>query len=116
MSDTNVQVAGIDEPDLVKQDSNAIYYFNTEKNVVQIYPQTKYTGKSRVSSTIVLPDTMYGAQLMLRNKQLVVIGTYYDQTRYNQTSIIDSSSVTVIAIYDVSNLNKPKLIQHYRAP
>lgn len=116
MSETNVQVAGIDEPDVVKQDSKAVYYFNAEKNIVQIYPHTKLIGKGKIASTIALPETMYGAQLMLSNNQLVVIGTYYDQQRANTTSIIDSSSVTVIAIYDVSNLNKPKLIQHYRAP
>jgi inhibitor of cysteine peptidase len=115
-SQTNTQVAGIDEPDLVKQDTRAMYFSNTEKQQVEIYAHRTITGKGKITSTIKIPDGMYNAQLMLRGNQLIILWAYYDQTRSNQTSIIDSSTVTVVALYDITTLKTPKLIKHYKAP
>jgi hypothetical protein len=69
-----------------------------------------------MTASIKVPQTMYNLQLMLRNNQLVVIGAYYDEVQARQTAIIDSSTVTVVAIYDVTTLKTPKLIKHYKAP
>lgn len=116
ISQTNTQVAGIDEPDVVKQDARALYFYNSEKQQVEIYAHRLRLGKGMITSTIKIPDGMYGVQLMLRNNQLVIMWAYYDQARRAETSIIDSSTVTVVALYDITSLTKPKLVKHYLAP
>lgn len=116
LSQTNVQVAGIDEPDLVKQDARALYFYNSDKQQVEIYTHSQWIGKWKITSSIKIPENMYGVQLMLQKNQLVIIGTYYDQAGQNQNTIIDSSTVTVLALYDISNLKTPKLSKYYKAP
>ena len=116
VSQTNIQVAGIDEPDLVKQDTRAVYFYNSEKQQVEIYAHRTINGKWLITSIIKIPSTMSNVQLMLHNNQLVVVWAYYDQNRSSQTIIIDSSSMTVVALYDVTSLKNPKLIKHYKAP
>ncbi len=116
VSATNTQVVGIDEPDLVKQDARALYFYNAEKQQVEIYTHRKLTGKGVITSTIKTLENMYNVQLMLRGNQLVILWAYYDRMKASQTSIIDSSTVTVIALYDVTILKTPKLLKHYKAP
>jgi len=69
-SGTNVQVEGVDEPDIVKTDG---------KRIVSIVD-----GKLRLSSaetaaavldTLALPDGMYDAQLLLAGDRILVVGT-----------------------------------------
>ena len=67
-------------------------------------------------STIKIPTTMSNVQLMLYNKQLVIIGSHYSQQPTTQTAIIDTSSTTVVALYDMISLTRPKLVKHYKAP
>lgn len=116
ISQTNTQVAGIDEPDVVKQDARALYFYNSELQQVEIYAHRAWIGKGMITSTIKIPDGMYGVQLMLRNNQLIILGAYYDQNKASQTSIIDSSTVTVVALYNIDSLTAPKLVKHYLAP
>ena len=77
-------------------------------------PHRRWTGRSIVSATIMIPQDIYNAQLMLRGNQLIIIGSYYKQPR--ETAIIDSSNVTLVAVYDIASLAQPKLVQHYLAP
>jgi hypothetical protein len=68
-SDTNVQVEGVDEPDIVKTDGERILTVANGR----LYLAS--AGRNRIVDSLALPETMYDAQLLLAGDRAIVFGS-----------------------------------------
>jgi len=94
-SETNNQVKGVDEADMLKTDGTYIYTISNQKLViVQAYPAEK----ARVVSTVNL-DQQYPSALFVEGDFLAIFGSDYS-TGY---------STTFIKIYNIKNRSNPTL-------
>lgn len=110
-STTNIQVEGVDEADIIKNDGKYIYLIkgNTIR-IVDAFP----ANEMEQISTIKFEDEGFNPQEMFINKdQLIVIGNSY--LNYSQSSVKSlviaprrGSSRTNVYIFDISNRNQPK--------
>jgi inhibitor of cysteine peptidase len=123
-STTNIQVAGVDEADIVKTDGQYIYvattndYYSASQNnvyIVKAAPQDP-----RVIAKISLGNETYVAGLYLSqdSNQLVVLGSQYQVYAYNglQPSLAIypyySSVNTFLSVYDISEKAAPVLARN----
>ena len=68
-SDTNVQVEGVDEPDIVKTDGERIL------TVANGRLHLASAGRNRILDSVALPESMYDAQLLLAGDRAIVFGS-----------------------------------------
>ncbi len=113
-STTNVQVAGVDEADIIKTDGEFIYAIaNNKVYIVKAYPEEKAT----VISKITFENNTYPAGLFLSSdgSKLAVLGSKYSFSPwtyyYRNCYIIDGK--TFIHVYDVSNKTNPILMRDF---
>ena len=96
-SQTNVQEAGVDEPDIIKTDGRTVFTVSDAK-----LHATDVTGVTpRLVGTLGL-DGAYGHQLLLRGDRLLVMSSSYGGVPMASDVIISASQV-VISEIDVSN-------------
>ena len=106
-SQTNIQVAGVDESDIVKTDGKYIYSVSGNSvYIVSAYPpdNASVLAKIEFKST---PQNVY-----LNGNRLVVFG--YDQVIYNRAAglrIRPGSQYTFFKIFDVSDPKNPKQLR-----
>lgn len=109
-SETNVQVQGVDEADIVKTDGDFIYQATDQK--------LKITKAEPVEEMTVLTELRYKDfnphQLFLDGNQLVVIGHYWDEKMmYGETKssegdmIMPMYEATKAIIYDIADRSNP---------
>ncbi|MCX6792512.1 MAG: beta-propeller domain-containing protein [Candidatus Falkowbacteria bacterium] len=109
-STTNVQVAGVDESDLVKTDGNYVYSINN--NVVSIIKAVPAADASLVT-TIKLDGQ--GQEIYINKNRLVVFG--YDQSVDNDASMriyFRQNSYVFLSFYDISDQANPKLLKNLK--
>ena len=94
-SETYKQVEGVDEADIVKTDSDYIYYLTGSEGKVIISSANGL--KTEKISEILLDDGVFASEMFLNGDSLVIIGTDYY-----------SSDATFILVYDISNREAPK--------
>lgn len=81
-SETNVQVEGVDEPDIVKTDGSYIYLVSGN----QVYIVQAYPGETAaILSTISLDKEMYVSNMFINDDSLVIFGTSYREPIYYAT-------------------------------
>ena len=109
-SETNIQVAGVDEPDMVKTDGKYLYVVANQKvYIVKAYP----AGDAKVLSTITKDYSI--SNIFINGDKLVVFGNSYSYFICNEKEDIDlpnpwfDSSNTYINIYDLSDRDEPVL-------
>jgi len=110
-STTNIQVAGVDEADIVKTDGEYIYLVSGNRTIiVEAYPPEK----AQVLSEIELEGTAIG--IFINGDRLVVFEqetpyyTYYDMPAVREYDIMPYISPRVlIKVYDVSDRENPRL-------
>ncbi|MDD1766299.1 MAG: beta-propeller domain-containing protein [Candidatus Methanomethyliaceae archaeon] len=111
-SGTNVQVAGVDEADIVKTDGNYLYVISHD----QVYILAAYPA----SEMRILCNFSFGLsnlQLFVDGNRLVVIGNNYTmfyENRDNTTGIFPSYFYfpnADIKVYDITNRSSPNLIR-----
>lgn len=112
-AETNKQVEGIDEADIVKTDGKYIYYIPSEfsggNDIIMIYSADK--GKSAKVSQIELDEGAF-KEMYLDGDKLIAVGTSADFSKngfygnYNNTSFVK--------VYDISDVKKPELINEYQ--
>ncbi|NUN11765.1 beta-propeller domain-containing protein [Candidatus Micrarchaeota archaeon] len=123
-STTNVQVAGVDEPDILKNDGTYLYVVsNGEVKITRAYP----AGEMSLLSTIAEKDA-YFSELFIDGDKLVVFGTQgFDWGPLRTDSTISSQPVdakigivppyyrssSFIRIYDISDKTSPKLLKSF---
>jgi uncharacterized secreted protein with C-terminal beta-propeller domain len=100
-STTNVQEAGVDEPDIVKTDGNRIVA------VAQARAHLVGLNGGKMTLRKTLPDTMVRSVFLSGERVLV----FSAQTAQNFDSGFRwAGQRAVLTMYDISNLNDPKLI------
>lgn len=122
-SSTNVQVQGVDEADIVKNDGKYIYQVNNQKIVViKAYP----VEEMEVASTVEFKDKNFSPQeLYLDDKYLVAIGTTYSNDPVIMPSLkkviglrppyYNSKSTVKAIVYDITDKSNLKQIREVEA-
>jgi uncharacterized secreted protein with C-terminal beta-propeller domain len=109
-SATNIQVAGVDEADIVKTDGKYIYLVSgTNIFILKAYPAEE----AEILSEITLNDTNpVGIFVSQESDRLAVLGCKYKfPESYYQNFIIDVK--TIVNVYDISNKSKPVLSTNF---
>ena len=106
-STTNIQVAGVDEADIVKVDNKG-YMYELSGNVVYIlkaYPHTQAKIVSRITF-----DDLYPIGIFVNGDKLAVLGSeYHFPTIYDRYYVADIK--TFLKIYDVNDPDNPMLLR-----
>ena len=106
-STTNIQVAGVDEADIVKVDDNG-YMYSLSGNVVYVlkaYPPTQ----AKVVSKITF-DNLYPIGIFVNGNKLAVLGSEYNfPTIYDRYYVADIK--TFMKVYNVSDPDNPMLLR-----
>jgi len=110
-SATNVQVAGVDEADIVKTDGEYIYTItNNTVSIISAYPAEKAEIVSKIELDSA-PQSMY-----LNGDRLAVYGQKWDfqneKTLNDLLMPIGRTSFTYLKIYDISDRKNPKEIRN----
>ncbi len=105
-STTNIQVAGVDEADIVKNDGRYIYVISGEKVViVDAYPAEN----AKILSEIELDASLY--EIFINDDKLVVFGRDYGGYESSKIGISIApryySQKTFIKVYDISDRENP---------
>ncbi|MCL2487781.1 MAG: beta-propeller domain-containing protein [Oscillospiraceae bacterium] len=142
-SETNTQVAGVDEADIIKTDGKFIYTLaygetgmrvailkvnGSEMSVVsRINAETVITDESNAEKNSILGSSNYVTDMYVSGDRLVILSSYYTYYMRNYTeSLRDddgilispccfgySSNVTLALVYDISNRAAPKLLDTF---
>ncbi|MEW9500986.1 beta-propeller domain-containing protein [Jeotgalibacillus marinus] len=115
-SQTNNQVDGVNEADIVQTDGEFIYHINDHQDVkvVKSYPAEAL----ETVATIEFEDNFYVSQLFLTDDTLVVIGDKWIPFNQEKSGNMDYSydqNVTIAKLYDVSNQTAPELMREVGA-
>ena len=108
-STTNIQVAGVDEADIVKSDGKYIYALSGNKLIItKAYP----IETSEIMSNKELEITP--VEMFVRNDKLLVFGSRYeeyDEGHFSQMEMpyYRSNNFTVAELYDISDKTNPVL-------
>lgn len=107
-SETNVQVDGIDEADIVKTDGKHI--FQLKDNTLQIIKAIP-ADKMALEKVIAYEQSFYPFQMFLQNDQLIVMGTNYknysSEKKPADMMIAPIHETTKVIIYDIKNKKNP---------
>ena len=109
-STTNIQKAGVDEPEILKSNGKYLFYYSepdyNEKYISIIKtPTTKDLSDAEIAAKITIPNSIYNTQLFLNGNKLVILGTRYA----SKSDSILWSNRTLAIIYDISDLENLKL-------
>ncbi|MBN1156899.1 beta-propeller domain-containing protein [Candidatus Woesearchaeota archaeon] len=108
-SETNVQVKGIDEADMLKTDGEYIYTITGSMVfIIKAYPGED----AEIVSTIKFDNAPQG--LFVKNGKLAVFGSFYNYEKFRAMSFMPRSGMTFLNIYDVANREEPKLVKEYK--
>ena len=124
-STTNIQVAGVDEADIIKNDGQYIYISSNDytKNQNYVYILKADPQDPRIISKITLENNTYlaGMYLSQDSNQLVIIGSEYQF--YTMDAMVEraepmiypySSEInTFLKVYDISDKAYPELSNNY---
>jgi inhibitor of cysteine peptidase len=109
-STTNIQVAGVDEADIVKTDGEYIYFVSGNKTIiVKAYPPEQ----AQIVSQIELEGTIIG--IFINRDRLVLFEQempyyfYYDEPAVKDSSMLYVLPTMSIRVYDVSDRANPQL-------
>jgi len=115
-SKTNIQVQGVDEPDVVKTDGIYIYILAKSRiYIIKAYP----TEEAKVLSIISFESDIHISNFFINKDRLIVFGTSYRYPIEYDLNKIDVEycyywwgvSTTVINIYDISVKENPEIVK-----
>jgi len=110
-SPTNIQVAGVDEADIVKADSLGYMYTisGTTVSIVKAYPATEAEVVSRINYAN--ESSLIG--LFVNGNRLVVLGSNSSSSALSLYTGYSVEAKTFADVYDVSNRSYPKLLDDF---
>ncbi len=112
-SETNIQVEGVDEADIIKNDGSHIYMVKGDTvRIVRAFPPATMLESAEINFG---DESFYPRELYVDNDKLIVIGqssNYYDIMPMVQRVMISrphyNSNQTKVFVYDISDKSKPK--------
>jgi uncharacterized secreted protein with C-terminal beta-propeller domain len=114
-SQTNIQIKGVDEADFIKNDANYIYMI---KNNELVIIEANAKDSKIISQTTVNTQKEYYSyvqELFLNKDKVIIFVNTYESSfyleKYNIEPIETQKPLTTAKIYDVSNREKPKLLE-----
>jgi inhibitor of cysteine peptidase len=114
-SQTNSQVKGVDEGDIVKTDGNYIYQLKEQQLVIT---KALPAEELKVVSSTTIKENFSPRQLFLQDDKLIVIGSSWTKPApYEKTqartdlAIMPVEGVTKAFVYEITNQEKPKLVR-----
>ena len=108
-SETNVQVEGVDEADLIKTDGNYIYTISDKV----LYIIKAYPGKdAEIVSTIKFESSP--SSLFVLDDKLAVFGNFYDYNYYDKVGYTPSYGMSFFNVYDISDRTDPEIEDEYK--
>lgn len=108
-SETNNQVVGVDEADIIKTDGNYIYTISDNT----LYIILAYPGKNaKIVSTIEFENTP--SELFVKGDKLAVFGNFYDLDFFNKVDFTPRSGMTFFNVYDITDKENPELEKKYK--
>lgn len=123
-SETNIQVKGVDESDIVKTDGTYIYQV-TNNNVV-IYKAYPVTELSQISKIVFSDAEFSPTELYVKGNHLVVVGSSYTYSSGSGIGISSSASLIYppyydqtsvkAEIYDISDKRNPAYVREVYLP
>ncbi len=108
-SETNIQVKGVDEADIIKTDGNYIYTISGNTLfIIKAYPgeDAEVISKLKFDQT---PNNLF-----INDDKLAVFGNFYDLDFFKKIDFIPRQGMTFFNIYDISNKESPKLEKEYK--
>lgn len=109
-SKTNVQVAWVDESDIVKTDWKYIYYYNETDRYVYIVKAWEL----EIIKKIKLPSTFYAPVLYISENRLIIVsGGFSDVSYTSYWYWIDRNNKTYTVVFDTTNIANPVLTKLY---
>lgn len=109
-SETNVQVAWVDESDIIKTDWKFIYYYNNWDNYVYIVS----IKDKKIAKKIKVPDSFSSPVLYLANGKLTILSSWYINYNYDYNNYwINRNQKTYVIVYDVENIESVRLEKLY---
>ncbi len=108
-STTNIQVAGVDEADIVKTDGEHIYQVSGNNvTILKTYPPEEAQVLSKITFT-----EAYPAGIFVSDNRLVVLASSYSVStrQYYEPFVIDIK--TSAKVYDISDKTQPQLLGNF---
>ena len=108
-STTNIQVAGVDEADIVKTDGEHVYLVSgNEVFILKAYPPED----AEVLSKITLNDT-YPVGIFMNGDRLALLGYEYSDTYGDHYRDFYWGTKTLVKVYDLSDKTNPTLLRNF---
>ncbi|MFC1774758.1 beta-propeller domain-containing protein [Nanoarchaeota archaeon] len=108
-SETNVQVEGVDEADIIKTDGHYIYTVSGDTLfIIKAYPGED----AKIVSTIEFEDRP--TSLFIKDDKLAVFGNFYNLDYFEDHDLPIMYGMTYFDVYDISDRNKPVLEKEYK--
>ena len=107
-----MQVAGVDESELIKTDGTNLYFYNSKDHVVYIakaFPATELS----IIKKIKIPDSFSDPKLFLADKKLIILSTKYDSTDYGYRYWFNRQTKTVVVVYNIADVNNLRIDRYY---
>jgi len=109
-SETNIQVAGVDEADILKTDGEYIYTISNDiLYIIKAYPGED----AEIVSTIPYEEDD-PQSLFIDGDKLAVFGDFEDLDFYQDMDFRPSQGMTFFDIYDISDKSEPELLKQYK--
>ncbi|MDP2926064.1 MAG: beta-propeller domain-containing protein [Nanoarchaeota archaeon] len=127
-SKTNVQVEGVDEPDIMKNNGKYIHTLSGNKiKIIEAYPANEMKLLGEISYTNEIKDynkpytANYVRNIFINEDKLIVFINSHDYTPYTSISCLglyycggNYDSYSLIHVYDTSDKKNPKLEQNIK--
>ncbi len=120
-STTNIQVAGVDESDIVKTDGEYLYIASYDKvTIVKAYPSSDLANVTVLGIEDILGFKLENASasvsgVYLYGAKLVVVLSYYEWRNptgdyANYVGLLWSSMRSLVSVFDIENVSAPKFL------
>ena len=120
-STTNIQKAWVDEPEIIKTDWKYFYYYNSKTDKISIVQSPLDLdsakldpNKVKIVKEIAIPQWLSNVELFIQNERLTLIWSYWSSS-WNREDLFNGSR-TILAIYDVSDIDNLKLVKFENLP
>jgi len=110
-STTNIQVAGVDEADIVKTDENGEHIYMVSGNNIFIL-KAYLPGEAEVLSSITFEDT-HLIGIFADGDRLAVLGCQYVNSYWGYYGGFYEDTKTFVNVYDTSNKTSPALLTSF---